>query len=47
MVSYKKYVILPKTGSASDPAADIKSFIRNIFHLNPEFAIFCAQVVIS
>src|SRR5271165_5440290 len=47
MVSYKKYLILPKMGSGPDPATDIKSFIRNIFHLNPEFAIFCAQVVIS
>src|SRR5271170_4125676 len=26
---------------------DAKSFIRNIFHLNPEFAIFCADRIIS
>jgi len=35
-----------KSTSATQPF-DIKSFIRNIFHANPAFAIFCANVVIS
>src|SRR5713101_3087869 len=40
-------VIYPKMGQTPSGSPDLKSFIRNIFHLNPSFAIFCADVVIS
>src|SRR5260221_2442589 len=46
-LSYKKPIIFPKMGKTPSGAPDLKSFIRNIFHLNPSFAIFCADVVIS
>ncbi len=35
-----------KSPSTTQPF-DVKSFIRNIFHTNPAFARFCANVVIS
>jgi hypothetical protein len=47
MISYKKPIVYPETGNPSTQPFDAKSFIRNIFHLNPAFAIFCADVVIS
>jgi len=46
-LSYKKPIIFPKMGRTPSGSPDLKSFIRNIFHLNPAFAIFCADVVIS
>jgi hypothetical protein len=46
-LSYKKQIIYPKIGKTSSGSPDLKSFIRNIFRLNPSFAIFCADVVIS
>jgi hypothetical protein len=46
-ISYKKPIIYPKMGNTPSGSPDLKSFIRNILHLNPAFAIFCADVVIS
>jgi hypothetical protein len=46
-ISYKKDIVLPEMGKTTSGSPDVKSFIRNIFHLNPAFAIFCADVVIS
>ena len=46
-LSYKKSIIFPKMGTTPSGSPDLKSFIRNIFHLNPAFAMFCADVVIS
>ena len=40
-------LVFPKMGKSGNLAADVKSFIQNIFHLNPAFARFCAGVVIS
>jgi len=47
VISYEKPIVFPKTGKNSTHPADVKSFIRNIFHLNPAFAIFCADKIIS
>jgi hypothetical protein len=47
VISYKKSIVFPETGKSSNHPFDIKSFVRNIFHLNPEFAIFCADRIIS
>ena len=47
VISYKQPIVYPKTGNPSTQSFDAKSFIRNIFHLNPAFLIFCADVVIS
>src|SRR5713226_8313688 len=46
-LSYKKPIIYPKMGQTPSGSPDLESFIRNIFRLNPSFAIFCADVVIS
>ena len=46
-LSYKKPIIFPEMGMTPSGLPDLKSFVRNIFHLNPAFAIFCADVVIS
>ncbi len=46
-VNQERTASIPKTGKTTTQPFYIKSFIRNIFHANPAFAIFCANVVIS
>ena len=47
VISYKKSIVFPKMGNPSTQPFNAKSFIRNIFRLNPAFAIFCAERIIS
>jgi hypothetical protein len=47
VVSQKKYPAVLNIPPTTTAPFNAKSFIRNIFHLNPAFAIFCAEVVIS
>ena len=47
VISYKKSIVFPKTGNPTTQPFNAKSFVHNIFRLNPAFAIFCAKVVIS
>ena len=47
VISYKKSIFFPKTGNPTTQPFNAKSFIRNIFRLNPAFAIFCAERIIS
>jgi hypothetical protein len=46
-VNQERTAPIPSTGKTTTQPFDIKSFIRNIFHANPAFARFCANVVIS
>jgi len=43
----KSSLVFPEMGKTGNRAADVKSFIQNIFQLNPAFARFCAGVIIS